>query len=185
MNPTLLKSIALVCISLLPCAAIADDASQKINPITNRAYIIAFERYPNMADSSSDMHKRVASIYQRALAARSIVFSDPNWPLLIADKAYSSFGTINSEPIVSPTPTEKYEKGIRKNQESPDPTIAAAGNYEWAAYQATLSGDTVKAAELMAQAQGLLAQQIQADDMTRALNRINRTMQRGVTVYVR
>lgn len=127
-------------------------AAQGLSAQERRSIIVASQRYPDLMSANTPHAKAFENLMAKSIAAKSIVFRDPNWPLLIAQKAQQSLPTLQQgRTTVGRVAIEKYEDAIADMLKSKNPRIQQYAQLEQAAHQAELSGDTATAANLRAQ----------------------------------
>jgi hypothetical protein len=117
-----------------------------------RALLIASQRYPDLQREGTPLYEAYQKLLEQSVKAKSVVFKDPNWPLVIAEKARSSLSVFEQGGRkVGRTDVEKYEDTIAKMLASDSLQTRRYGQLEQAAYQAELAGDTAKAAQIRAE----------------------------------
>lgn len=62
----------------------------------------AVERYPDLGDEGSPIHAKFLELYQNAQKTEPSLFSNVDWPVIIADRAYA---LLAATPTPSPTAT--------------------------------------------------------------------------------
>jgi len=114
--------------------------------------MIASQRYRDLKKENTPHYKAYQKLLTQSIQTKSVVFKDPNWPLILAEQSRKSLPTLQQGSMrVGRTDIEKYEDAIAKMLSSKDPQERQYGQLEQAAHQAELAGDTVKAAQLRAQ----------------------------------
>lgn len=142
---SLISFIFLFAFCILPASAAPLSAAE------NRALIIASQRYPDLQREDSAHYKAYQKLLGQAIKSKSVVFKNPNWPLLIAETSRNSLTATQQGPRrIGRTGIEKYEDAIAKMLKSNSPTVRQYGELEQSAHQAELAGDTARAAEIRA-----------------------------------
>ena len=133
-------------------------SGQGLSAAENRSMMIASQRYGDLQKEGTPHYKAFQNLLNQSIKAKSVVFKDPNWPLIIAEQSRKSLPALQQgSRKVGRTAVEKYEDAIAEMLKSKDPDERRYGELEQAAHQAELSGDTVRAAELRAQLANLRA----------------------------
>ena len=136
----------------------------------NRALLIASQRYPDLQRENTAHSMAYQKLLEQSITAKSVVFKDSNWPLLLAEKSRQSLIATQQGPRrVGRTEIEKYEDAIAKMLKSDSPTVRQYGELEQAAHQAELAGDMARAAEIRAR----LAELQTLGRIERLLNQLN------------
>jgi hypothetical protein len=130
----------------------ASSWGQGLSAQERRSIIVASQRYPDLQSPNTAHSQAFEKLLSQSMATKSVVFRDPNWPLLIAQKAQQSLPALQQgRTKVGRVPIEKYEDAIAQMLKSPNPKVQQYAQLEQAAHQAELSGDTATAAQLRAQ----------------------------------
>jgi hypothetical protein len=144
-----MKHWILLSFLLAICPQIA--CAQPLTAGENRSLLIASQRYPDLQRESTAHYTAYQNLLKRSIDAKSVVFKDPNWPLVLAEKSRASLTATQQGPRrVGRTDVEKYESVISKMLKSSDPVTRQYGSLEHSAHQAELAGDTARAAEIRA-----------------------------------
>jgi hypothetical protein len=142
-------AIALLSLLLWGFAFAAENA---LSPAENRAMMMASQRYPDLQKEGTPHYKAYQQLLEQSIKTKSLVFNDPEWPLLLAEKSRAGLIATQQGPRrIGRTKVEKYEDVIAKMLKSKDPTTRQYGTLEQAAHQADLAGDVARAAEIRAQ----------------------------------
>jgi len=135
-------------IFLLACAILPVTA-KPLSAGETRALIIASQRYPDLQREGTPHYTAYQKLLDQSIKAKSVVFKDPNWPLLLAEKSRNSLVATQRGPRrVGRTEIEKYEDAIAKMLTSKSATVRMYGELEQSAHQAELAGDHARAAEI-------------------------------------
>jgi hypothetical protein len=160
-----MKTLGLLILLLAFCIPVVSAAP--LSAAENRALLIASQRYPDLQREGTAHYTAYQQLLDQSIKTKSVVFKNPNWPLLLAEKSRASLTATQQGPRkVGRTEIEKYEDAIAKMLVSKNPVVRQYGQLEQAAHQAELAGDPVRAAEIRTQ----LAQ-------LRALGRIEALLQ--------
>lgn len=145
-----MKTLALL-ILMLACCMPAVSA-KPLSAAETRAMIIASQRYPDLQREGTAHYKAYQELLRQSIQTRSVVFKDPNWPLLIAERARASLPATRQGPRrIGRTDIEKYEDAIARMLQSKSPEVRQYGQLEQAAHQAELAGDMERATEIRSQ----------------------------------
>jgi len=145
-----MKTLFTLAIALL--LGIAHSQAEGLSAQENRSLMIASQRYADLQRQGTPHYEAFQKILNQAIKSKSVVFKDPNWPLLLAEKSRDNLPALQQGTRkVGRTQIEKYEDLIAKMSQSADPKIRQYGQLEQAAHQAELAGDTAKAAQIRAQ----------------------------------
>jgi hypothetical protein len=132
--------------------------AQGLTALENRSLMIASQRYPDLQREDSAHYKAYQKLLDQSIKSKSVVFKDPNWPLVLAEKSRQSLPTLQQGgKRIGRTDIEKYEDAIAKMLDSKSPTVRMYGELEQSAHKAELAGDTAKAAEIRARLADLRA----------------------------
>jgi hypothetical protein len=143
---TLLALATILLIGVTPAIA------QGLTAQENRSLMIASQRYADLQREGTPHYEAFHKLLDQAITSKSVVFKDPNWPLVIAEKSRASLSALQQGTRkVGRTGIEKYEDAIAKMLQSDNPKTRQYGQLEQAAHQAELAGDTEKAAQIRAQ----------------------------------
>lgn len=124
-------------------------SAQALTAGENRALLIASQRYPDLQRESTAHYAAYQNLLNQAIRTKSVVFRDPDWPLLLAEKSRASLTATQQGPRrIGRTAVERYEETIAKMLKSDNPTTRQYGELEQAAHQAELAGDAVRAADI-------------------------------------
>ncbi len=124
-------------------------SAQPLTGAENRSLLIASQRYPDLQREGTAHYAAYQNLLNQAIKTKSVVFKDPNWPLVLAEKSRASLTATQQGPKrVGRTEVEKYEGTIARMLKSDNPTIRQYGELEQAAHQAELAGDAARAAEI-------------------------------------
>jgi hypothetical protein len=141
-----------IILSLLLACSPQFTSAQPLSAGENRAMLIASQRYPDLQREESAHYKAYQTLLDQVVKAKSVVFKDPNWPLVLAERSRQSLTATQQGPRrIGRTEVEKYEDVIARMLKSDNPAMRQYGVLEQAAHQAELAGDAVRAAELRAQ----------------------------------
>lgn len=133
-------------------------SAEPLSAAENRALIIASQRYPDLQREGTAHYKAYQELLSQSIKTKSVVFKDPNWPLLLADKSRASLTATQQGPRrIGRTDIEKYEDAIDKMLASKNPTVRQYGQLEQAAHQAELAGDMARAIEIRNQLEQIRA----------------------------
>lgn len=114
-----------------------------------RSAIIAVQKYKDLTRPNTDLYRSFGSIFHRSVKAKSKVFKNPNWPLLMADKAYQSLPALKrGGRTVGRVKIVKYEDAVKDMMNSNNADDRAWAQLEFEAYRAELAGNQAKAREL-------------------------------------
>jgi len=139
-----------VLIFLIACATLPVTA-KPLSAAETRALIIASQRYPDLQRENTPHYVSYQKLLDQSIKAKSVVFKDPNWPLLLAERSRASLTATRQGPRrIGRTDVEKYEDAIAKMLTSKSPTVRMYGELEQSAHQAELAGDHGRAAEIRA-----------------------------------
>jgi hypothetical protein len=131
---------------------------QSLTAQERRALLIASQRYPDLQRDGTPHSVAYQKLLAQAIATRSVVFRNPEWPLAIAEKSRASLPALQQgAKRVGRTDVEKYEDVIARMAASSDPKVRQYGLLEQEAWKAELDGDSAKAALLRAQSAQLRA----------------------------
>ena len=145
-----MKTIALI--GLLLNITFSSCMAQSLTIEERRSLIIASQRYPDLQTPGTRHAKAFEKILNESIETKSVIFRDPNWPILIAEMAQNSLPTLQKgRRRLGRAPIEKYEDAIADMQKSKNPKMQQYAKLELAAHQAELAGDKVTAANLRAQ----------------------------------
>ena len=145
-----MKTIAII--GLLFHIALSTCIAQSLTAQERRAIIIASQRYPDLQSPDTLHAKAFEKLLNQSIETKSVVFRDPTWPILIAEKAQQSLPTLQQgRKRIGRVPIEKYEDAIADMLKSKNPKMQQYAQLEQAAHQAELTGDTATAANLRAQ----------------------------------
>jgi hypothetical protein len=126
--------------------------AQGLSAQERRSIIVASQRYPDLMSANTPHAKAFEKLLSQSIAAKSVVFRDPNWPLLIAQKAQQSLPALQQgRTTVGRVAIEKYEDAISEMMKSKNPRLQQYAQLEQAAHQAELAGDAATAANIRAQ----------------------------------
>jgi hypothetical protein len=124
-------------------------SAEPLSSAENRSLLIASQRYPDLQREGTPHYKAYQNLLNESIKSKSVVFNDPNWPLILAEKSRASLtATQQGGRRIGRTDVEKYEKTIEKMLTSKDPTIRQYGELEQAAHKADLAGDAAGALEI-------------------------------------
>jgi hypothetical protein len=160
-----MKTLGLLILLLAFCMPAV--SAKPLSAAENRALLIASQRYPDLQREGTAHFTAYQQLLDQSIKTKSVVFKNPNWPLILAEKSRASLTATQQGPRkVGRTEIEKYEDAIAKMLVSKNPVVRQYGQLEQSAHQAEMAGDPVRAAEIRAQ----LAQ-------LRALGRIEALLQ--------
>jgi len=146
--------IILLVIAFLIEPTIAQDLTAQ----ERRSMIIASQRFPDLMRANTPHAKAFEQLLSRSIAANSVVFRDPNWPLIIAQRAQDSLPALQQgRRTVGRVEIEKYEDAIANMLRSRNPRTQQYGRLEHAAHQAELAGDHATATNIRSQLANLQA----------------------------
>lgn len=144
MKTWIVLSILLAFCSQITCA-------QPLTAAENRSLLIASQRYSDLQREGTAHYAAYQKLLRLSIATKSVVFKNPDWPLLLAEKSRASLVATQQGPRrVGRTEVERYEGVIAKMLKSRDPVVRQYGEMEHSAHQAELAGDTARAAEIRA-----------------------------------
>ena len=144
-----MKTLGLLILLLVFC--IPTVTAKPLSAAENRALLIASQRYPDLQREGTAHYTAYQQLLNQSIKAKSVVFKDPNWPLLLAEKSRASLIATQQGPRkVGRTDVEKFEDAIAKMLASKNPVVRQYGELEQAAHQAELAGDAARAAEIRA-----------------------------------
>lgn len=142
-----MKTLGLLILLLAFC--IPAVSAEPLSAAENRALLIASQRYPDLQREGTAHYTAYQALLNQSIKGKSVVFKDPNWPLLLAEKSRASLPATKQGPRrIGRTDVEKYEDAIAKMLVSKNPVVRQYGELEQAAHQADLAGDTTRAAEI-------------------------------------
>jgi hypothetical protein len=126
--------------------------AQGLSAQERRSIIVASQRYPDLMSANTPHARAFEDLLARSIAAKSVVFRDPNWPLLIAQRAQQGLPALQrGRTTVGRVPIEKYEDAIADMLQSRNPRLREYAQLEQLAHQAELSGDLASAAKIRGQ----------------------------------
>jgi len=144
-----MKTLGLLILLLAFC--ITQASAKPLSAAENRSLLIASQRYPDLQREKTPHYTAYQQLLNQSIKTKSVVFKNPNWPLILAEKSRQSLAATRQGPRrIGRTDIEKYEDAIAKMLDSNNPSVRMYGELEQSAHQAELAGDTAKATEIRA-----------------------------------
>jgi hypothetical protein len=145
------RNLRKVLLIVLLTFCIPTGSAAPLSAAENRSLLIASQRYPDLQREDTAHYLAFQNLLRQSIRAKSVVFKNPDWPLLLAEKSRASLIATQQGPRkVGRTDVERFEDAIAKMLSSKNPVVRQYGEMEQSAHQAELAGDTARAAEIRA-----------------------------------